>query len=215
MIPNFNAEEDFAQVAEGLESVELRRRGSSDTVAISEARRQNVVVREASPSNGFAQQADAVWHLQMPSGESSPTIGDVVVDGGGGRWTILETQELSLLGRWKGVTRELSVAHGCMERVDVERAVWGDLGSGPEIVDWVYAFTALPVKIQPDEMVLDESVNPPVTESRFQIILSESISLEPDDRFVTEDGVIYLLQSYERAERIDALPIVKALRKES
>jgi len=215
MVSDINAEGDFTQLAEGLESVELRRRGGSDKVAISFARQLDSVSTEANASDGLAQQADAVWHLQMPSGESAPRVGDVVVDGMGGRWTVLETQELSLLGRWRCTTRELSVAYGCLDRVDIERAVWGDLGSGPVIVDWSYAFTALPVKIQPDEIVVDDTASPSVTKSFFQIILSESILLQPDDRFVAEDGTVYLLQSYEGAERIDRLPVAKVLREDN
>jgi len=214
MVSDINAEGDFAQLTEGLESVELRRRSGSDKVAISIARRLDSVSIEANPSDGLAQQADAAWHLQMPNGESAPRIGDVVVDGKGGRWTVLQAQELSLLGRWRCETRELSVAYGCLDRVDIERAVWDDLGSGPEIVDWVYAFTALPVKIQPEEIVVDDTSSPSVTKSYFQIILSESILLQPDDRFVAEDGTVYLLQSYEGAERIDRLPVAKVLRQD-
>ncbi len=214
MVPDINAGSDFAQLIDGLESVDLRRRHSPETVTINAARRHEAISREANPSDGLVQQADAVWHLQMPVGESAPKIGDVVLDGNEGRWTILERQELSLLGRWRCETRDLSVAYGCQDRVDVERTVWGDLGGGPEIVDWVYAFTALPVKIQPDEIVVDNSLDPPATKSFFQIILSESILLQPDDRFVAEDGTVYLLQSYEGAERIDRLPVAKVLRKE-
>jgi hypothetical protein len=213
MVPDLNAETDFAQLVDGLESIELLRRNNADTLAISAARRLETISREANPSDGLVQQADAVWHLQMPTGESAPKIGDVFLDSNAGRWTILERQELSLLGRWRCETRDLSVAFGCQDRVDVERAVWDDLGSGPEIVDWVYAFTALPVKIQPDEIVVDTS-DPPVTKSFFQIIFSQSILLQPDDRFVAEDGTVYLLQSYEGAERIDRLPVAKVLRKD-
>jgi len=211
MVSDINAEGDFLLLTEGLESIELHRRGNVGTVAISTARRLAATSIEANPSDGLAQQADAIWHLQMPAGASAPKIGDVAVDGTGGRWTILQTEELSLLGRWRCVTRELSVAYGCLDRVDIERAVWGDLGSGPVIVDWVYAFTALPVKIQSDQIVVNDTITPPVTKSFFQIILSESILLEPDDRFVAEDGTVYLLQSYEGAERIDGLPIAKVL----
>jgi len=213
MVPDINAETDFAQLVDGLESIELLRRSKAETVAISAARRQEAISREANPSDGLVQQADVVWHFQMPTGASAPKIGEVLLDGSAGRWTILERQEFSLLGRWRCETRDLSVAYGCQDRVDVERAVWGDLGSGPEIVDWVYAFTALPVKIQPEEIVVDTS-DPPVTKSFFQIILSESILLQPDDRFVAEDGTVYLLQSYEGAERIDRLPVAKVLRKD-
>lgn len=215
MASDINAEGDFPQLVESLESVTLSRRASTRTVAISAARRLSTISTEANPSGGLAQQADAIWHLQMPSGESAPKIGDVVVDENGGRWTILETQEFLLLGRWKCVTRELSIAHGCLDRVDIERAIWGDLGSGPEIVDWVYVSTALPVTIQPEEIVVDTTANPSVTQSFFQILLSESISLQPDDRFIAEDGSVYLLQSYEGADRIDRLPVAKVLRQDN
>jgi len=215
MVSDINAEGDFTQLVAGLESVELRRRGSSEKVAISLARRLDSITTEANPSDGSAQQADAIWHLQMPSGEAAPKIGDVVVDGLSRRWTILETQEFSLLGRWRCTTRELSIAYGCLDRVDIERAVWGDLGAGPVIVDWIYAFTALPVKIQPEEIVVDDTSSPSVTKSFFQILLSESILLLPDDRFVAEDDTVYLLQSYEGAERIDRLPVAKVLRQDN
>jgi len=214
MAQNLHAENDFAQLVDGLESVDLHRRHSSETVTISAAHRHEAISSEANPSDGLVQQADAIWHLQMPTSESAPKIGDVVLDENQRRWTILETQELSLLGRWRCETRELSIAYGCQDRVDVERAVWGDLGAGPVIVDWVYAFTALPVRIQPEEIVVDDSLDPTVTKSFFQIHLSESILLEPDDRFVAEDGTVYLLQSYEGAERIDRLPVAKVLRKD-
>ena len=215
MATDINAEADFLTLFEGVESVSLHRRQSLDVVSISTAGKQNCTSREASPSDGFVQQADAVWHLVMPPGEIPPQIGDVVLDSTGGRWTVLETEELPLLDRWRCETRDLSVAHGCLDRVDVERAVWGDLGSGPEIVDWRYAFTALPVRIQPDRVVVDDSVTPSVTKEFFQILLGESILLEPDDRLVAADGTVYLLQSYEGAERIDRLPLANVLRKNS
>jgi len=207
-----NATGDFAQVTDGLESVTLRRRDTAATVAVSAARRNEVVTGEAEPSGGSAHQSDAVWHLQLPTGEGPPELGDVVIDGAGQRWTTLQVVSLLMAGRFKCVTRELSVAFGCVNRVDIQRAVWGDLGSGPVIVDWDYAYTALPAKIQPESIVVDETVTPTATNSLFQIVLGEQISLEPDDRFVAEDGSIYTLLSLEQAERIDALPIAKVRR---
>lgn len=214
MTTDFNAVGDFETVVDGTESVVLRRRDQLQSVTIGVARRQSVVAQEAVPSGGAVQQADTVWHVPMPAGESAPKLGDVLVDAIGSRWTILETRELPTLGRWKCDTRELSVAYGCVDRVDIERAIWEDNGSGPEIVGWAYAFTAIPVKIQPEKMLVDAASTPIVGDSQFHIILSESIPLEPDDRFVAEDGSIYTLQSYEQADRIDALPIAKVLRQE-
>lgn len=212
MTPNFDATTDFAQAVDGLESVSLLRRGSSQAVAISSARRQQETTLESEPSDGAARQADIQWHLQLPVGELSPEVGDAVVDLQGNRWTILQVEALSYLGRWKCAARDLRIVYGCLDRVDIERAVWDDLGSGPEIVGWNYAFSALPVKIQPSKVVVDNSVTPVITTAHFDIILSETIALEPDDRFVDEAGTIYQLVSYEQSERIDVLPIAKVTR---
>ncbi len=127
MASDINAESDFTTFFEGLEIASLRRSQSLDTVAISAARKQDSTLREASPSDGFVQQADAVWHIAMPSGETAPRIGDIVLDSTGGCWTVLESKELPLLGRWKCETRNLSVSYGCIDRVDIERAVWGQV----------------------------------------------------------------------------------------
>ncbi len=212
MTLSFDPTTDFAQAVDGLESVTLQRRGSSQTVTVSSAQRQQETAQESEPSDGAVRQADILWHLQLPAGEDPPEVGDAVIDLQGNRWTILQVEALSLLGRWKCAARDLRIAYGCFDRVDIERAVWGDLGSGPEIVGWNYAFSALPVKIQPSTVVVDNSVTPVATTAHFDIILSETIALEPDDRFVAEDGTIYQIESYEQSERIDVLPIAKVTR---
>ncbi|MCH7752990.1 MAG: hypothetical protein IH898_12675 [Planctomycetes bacterium] len=203
---------EFAQWADGLENVTLRRRDSGETVAITVALRRDVVAQEAQPSGGAALQTDAVWHLQLPAGESPPELGDVVIDTSDHHWTIQQTEELPLLRRWKCAARELRVAFGCVDRVDVQRAVWDDLGSGPEIVGWSYVYTALPVKIQSEKTLVSDTSIAPTSTLHFHIILGEAFSLEPDDRFVAADGAIYRLESIEQADRIDVLPIAKVVR---
>ena len=194
---------DFAQIVDGLEEVTLRRRDSSVTVSVMAARRQQVRSREAEPSQGAVVEANAEWHLMLAE-EATPHVGDVLLDVGDHRWTILEVEELSLLGRWKCTTRELRIAYGCGERVDIERAIW-NTAETPEIVGYAYVVTALPVRIQPVTVSADEP-------AKFRIILSESLALEPHDRFIAGDGTVYTLQSYEQAERIDMLPVAVVLR---
>lgn len=207
-----DASDDFSPGVDQLESVTLRRRNSGEVVAISTALRRHAVTREAEPSGGAARQADAVWHLQLPTGEAAPELGDVVIDVRDQRWTIQQTEELPLLGRWKCAARELRVAFGCDDRVDVQRAVWDDLGEGPVIVDWSFVRTALPVRIQPEETTVTGSLDSPTSTARFTIILGEAFPLEPDDRFVAADGAIYRLESIEQTDRIDALPIARVVR---
>ncbi len=208
----FDPSDEFAQWADGLENVTLRRRDSGETVAITVALRRDALAQEAQPSAGAARQTDTVWHLQLPTGESPPELGDVVIDARKYHWTIQQTEELSLLGRWKCAARELRVAFGCADHVDVQRAVWDDLGSGPEIVSWSYVYTALPVKIQPEETLVSDTSITPTSTVRFHIILGEAFPLQPDDRFVAADGAIYRLESIEQADRIDVLPIAKVVR---
>ena len=205
---------DFSLFTDHLAPVTLHHHGSTRKVTVETACREFGTTREAAPSEGAVLQTDATWPMQLPPGEAAPRVGDVAVDQQKNRWTILEVKHLAALGRWKCATRELRLAHGCEELVDVERAVWDDLGSGPEIVDWVYVCHALPAKIQLAELLLDTSTDPPTKQLLFDIILSESLPLEPDDRFTAEDGATYRLQSLEQANRIDALPIAHAVREE-
>ncbi len=206
-----NLADDFSLLVDQLESITLQRRDSTNETAVEKAWRHLPKTRETTPSGGGALQADAVWHLQLSAGETIPQLGDVVVDQQDNRWTILETQELAKLGRWKCTTRELRLVYGCRDLVDIDRPVWGDNGSGPEIVDWAPICAALPVSIRLDEMILDTSTVPPSKELLYEIVLSESVAIEPDDRLVAEDGKSYRLQSLRKAERIDALPIAVAL----
>ena len=207
MSAGFDASDDFGVAVDGLEDVTLVRRATSATLQLATAWRGKVRRTEAEPSQGAVEQSDAVWYLQLPAGEIAPELGDAIIDSNNRRWTVLEMSTLVQLGRWRCIARDLAVAHSCMSRVDVERAVWDDLGSGPEIVDWVYVVTAMPVRIQHEEISTDEFADPPISSEVFRIVLSETIKLEPNDRFVTEDGVVYRLLSYRQAERIDALPV--------
>ena len=211
---NLELDDDFATCIDDLEPVTLRRRSSTKEIAVDRAYRQKVFSKESVPSNGAAVQAETVWHLQLATGEMGPQVGDVVIDGNAQRWTILNSEQLHSLGRWKCTSRELSIAYDCRDLVDVERAVWDDIGSGPEIVDWTGICAAVPVSIRLDEMVLDNSTDPPTKQLLYQIVLSESLDLESDDRLVAQDGPRYRVQSMQQAERIDVLPVVTALRED-
>jgi hypothetical protein len=193
---------DLSVIVDGAEVVTLRRRGSIATITVSAAWRANVRDREAEPSGGAVVQADAQWQLQL-AGSERPQVGDVVIDGAGRHWTVLVVQHLPRLSRWKCEARELRIAYGCGERVDVERPVWSE-GETPEIVGWTYLATALPVRIQPVEFSLDAENNP---QAVFRVIVGEPLDLAAQDRLTAGDGTTYSVRSFEQAERIDALPV--------
>jgi hypothetical protein len=173
------------------------------------ARRVRAENREAETSAGQAIQTDATWYLQL-EGSATPQIGDILVDQQGCRWTILAAEYSVHLARWKCTTRELRLAYGCGERVDIERPVWVNGEGGPEIVGWNYLATAVPVRIQPLEVSRDTATGE--GHARFQIILGESLPLEPQDRLTAGDGTVYRLVNYRQAARIDALPVAEVER---
>ena len=208
----FDASDDFAQIGDALETVVLARRVTHEAVPNVTAQRGELITLESISSGGTVGRSDAVWHVQLLAGVAQPELGDVLIDTQGNRWTVLEVQEFPLLGRWKCRTRELRVAYGCDDRVDVQRAVWDDLGSGLEIVDWDYVYTALPVRIQPETSTASDTSDMPTLTSRFQIVLGEPFPLEPDDRFVSPEGTVYRIESIQQAERIDVLPVATVIR---
>jgi hypothetical protein len=189
-------------VVDGTEAVTLRRRGSSTTAAVTAAWRKSVSDREAEPSAGAVVQADAEWQI-LPTDDAVPQVGDVVIDGAGRHWTILVVEHLPRLQRYRCETRELRIAYGCGERVDIERPSWSE-DETPEIVGWTYVATALPVRIQPVEVSLDADNN---TQAVFRVIIGEPLELLPHDRLTGSDGTTYSVRSFEQAERIDALPV--------
>lgn len=212
MSVEFDPSQEFAESIDGLETVAVQKRESGVVITGVVALRREFVSSESEPSGGASVQTDAVWYLRLPAGEAQLELADVVVDAGGAQWTVLAIDQQPLLGRIKCETRELRVALGCDDYVDVQRAVWQDLGEGPVITSWSDVYTAMPVRIQPVETVVSDTSNAPTATERFAIILGEHFPVESDDRFVAADGSVYRLESIEQAARIDALPIAKVVR---
>ncbi|QDT01265.1 hypothetical protein [Adhaeretor mobilis] len=206
--------DDFATVVDFLEPLTLARNDSPSTTAIAAARRYTFTTTEAAPSAGAATAADALWRFVFPAGDAKPTLGDVLVDGLGHRWTILASKQLEAVGLWECETRELRIAYGLSDRVDVERAVWVDNEGELEIESWTYIATAVPVRIQPVETLVDRTATPPTSTTRLEILFGGAIELEPEDRLVGEDGTVYWLEKLEQAERIDVLPVATVVREE-
>lgn len=212
MTMELSTQDDFVAWADGLEAVTLTRRESGESVAVAAALCRRTVAQEAEPSGGAAVRADATWLVPLPAGEAAPRVGDVLRDGLDGKWTILEVEAQRLLGRWKCVARNLRVAFGINDRVDVQRAEWDLSGEEPVFLGWSFVCTALPVRIQPAETTIIGPMNAPESTARYTVILGEPYPLQPGDRLVGPDGAIYRLESIEQSERIDVLPVARVVR---
>ena len=106
---DFDPADDLA-ITDGTEAVTLLRRGSTPGgpgEIISHALRRAITAAEATintssdvhknvPSDGQHTAASVVWHLPVAELPIAPQLGDVLLDGGGQRWTILEVKQATL-----------------------------------------------------------------------------------------------------------------------
>jgi hypothetical protein len=95
----FDPSGDLANVVDGLEAVSVTRRGSSASAVVDHALRQAVKTREAQRSQGRYTAGDVVWHLPTAELAEPPRPGDILVDAGGHRWTVLEVAQAALASR--------------------------------------------------------------------------------------------------------------------
>ena len=64
--------------------------------------------------------------------------------------------------------RNLRVLYQLNDRIEVQRAVWEDPGSGPEIVDWLTVRAAVPARIQPERVEVDTDATPPTSTATYR-----------------------------------------------
>jgi hypothetical protein len=210
MTIGWNPATDFSTVVDALEAITLWRPGAASGTAIEHAWRFAHAASESVATGGKVVSCDVVWQFEWPSTEADPRPGDWLIDSGEHRWTILSTERLQGLTRWRCTARELSVAFHLDAIVQVELGIWEDLGSGPELTGWQVVHPSLLARVQPHEVTVDDTTTPPSTITVYKIHLSEPLELTGLHRIVTPDGRDLRVVKYEGAERIDVLPIVTA-----
>ena len=203
MVLGIDASNDFGLLVSGGEQISLYPRGAAEPVAIQNAVRGPVEASESEPSGGAALQADAEWRFQLPGGAAPPEVGDSLVDASGTAWVALSTNHSQPLNRWSLATRVLKIEGGCPDRVDIQRPIWEE----DEIVGWRHLVTALPVKIQLDQIIQREVGDTLTSQKEYRIIMVQQIEMQEDDRIVRDDGTVYRLLALEQPDRID-VPLV-------
>jgi hypothetical protein len=212
MAINFDVREDIGQVLDGLEPVTVVRRGKAESIPVANAWRYSSISGEADPTGGSIVQSDAVWQLAWDEEVDLPRVGDTIVDQEGACWTILTVEQLGAKTRVRCVTRNLSIAFGLDNKLDIQVAVVEDQGSGPEIVGWQTIHTAMPGRIQPDTTTVEGGDAPPTSSKSYRVTLGEQIALDHNHRILGPDGAIYQIVEFTQAERIDVLPMAKVIR---
>ncbi len=209
---DFNPRNDFARVLDGLAAVTLRRRDGSAEAEAPRALRRPIRTREAEASQGRYTQSDATWHLPAAELASAPQPGDLIVECGGRRWTVLDVTETLLDGRWRCVARDLAVHHGLDQSIDIEVAEYAKTAGGAEEPTWRISRVGVPARIQPLEVEVRTEHQRISAAARFRVFLADELSLDERHRIRGPDGTRYRVVACRNAERIDALMEVDVVR---
>lgn len=215
-----NPSDDLTTIGDGLETATLLRRGSTFGVAgtvIAHALRRAMSAVEAAivtrgdvhknvPSGGWNIAAAVVWHLPVAELAIAPRLGDVILDGQGQRWTILEVKRTTLGARWRCETKNIAVAFGLDDTLSVLRAVSGS--SGPPWRTWK---TGVRARIQPIETKITTEDETPTTTTRYRIFVEENLELDHTCCIRGADGTVYTITATIGAERIGELQVIEAL----
>lgn len=210
MAVQFAPNDDFLDVVDDLQPVTVTRPGSSTTYDVTHALRRAVTVREAEASAGRYTSGDVAWHLPAVQVPDPPRLGDVIVDGGGGRWTVLAVGQMALDSRWRCVTRDLAAAHGLDDAIEIERAVYTKGTGGAVATTWHTWKTGIRARIQPVAARVRPKQDRLATARQFTIFLEESLPLDHTHRIRGPDGTRYRITACTKPDRIDALMEVTA-----
>ena len=213
MSVSFDPADDFANVVDGLEPVTLLRPGGAAT-SVGGALRAAVSTAEARASEGKVTAGDVVWHLPAAELASPPVPGDVIVDAAGGRWTVLAVRRATAQSRWRCACRNLAIAGGLDQHVDIEQATYAKGEHGAEQAAWRPWRTGVAARIQPIQATASDEHQRHVTTAEFVVYLGEPLAVDHTHRIKSPDGTVYRVVGSRRAERIDALMEIDVVRVE-
>jgi hypothetical protein len=160
-------------------------------------------------TGGRVVRTDVVWQIAWDNVNDDPRPGDWIVDADGRKWTVLAIEWRGARSRLNVETRQWAIL-GPTAWIDVQQAVWDDLGSGPEIVDWQTIQTAVPAWIQPLQTTVDTAADPISSTATYEVYLGEPLTLDHNHRVVGADGTVYELMDVTRAARIDRPAVLTA-----
>jgi hypothetical protein len=223
---NFDPSADFSRIADNTEAVTLLRRGvnsgDAGTTILHALRctahsgefaaRNRDESRRFINSDGQCIAADIDWHMPAAELAVPPSIGDVILDGDGRRWTIMEL-ELILLGtRWRCFARELSIAHGLDDTVTILKAEFAKGQSGAVEPTWRLWRTGIRARIQPIEVKVDVEHFAQCATSSYRIFLEEDLTLDSTHRIRNAEGAVFQITSVTGAARLGELQTIETVK---
>ena len=196
---------DFQTVADGLRPVTLTRPGSDLAIEVPGALRRAILRRDTVDADGRYTASDFVWHLPVATLSETPQAGDILIDETGAPWTILGARPATFASRWHCVCRNLIVAYGLNDTVDIQKAVIAKTDAGAEQLSWQPWRVGLDARIQPANARLEVSEERTQSIDRYHIYLLEDIEIDATCRVQASDGTTYQILSSHRRQRLDEL----------
>lgn len=204
---------DFEDVVDGLEAVTLLRRGS-DTTAIANALQRAVLDEEISESDGKLKSGDTRWHFPTVEAVTSPRMGDVILDSDGDRYTILSVQDATLGKRFRCIARNLRVAFGLDDTIEILQAAYVKGSGGAMEPDHFDTFKAgIRARIQPLESDIGAEFESRRTVNRVEILYEDvepRLEVTQLHRVRASDGRIYKITGLTGAEENGDVPRIQA-----
>lgn len=212
MSASLSVANDLAEVADALQAVTLRRRGSDQATTIPHALRGAATRGEVEASDGQVHAADVVWHWPVAELAEAPRLGDLVVDAAGTRWTVLEVGQATVGTRWRCHTRNLLVSAGLDALVTIERAELVKGEAGALEPRWAAEWAGVRARIQPQQAQTRVDHAELRTERHYRITVAEELPVDSTHRVAAADGSTFRIVGWERSQRIDQLPVLLAER---
>ncbi len=203
---------DFVRIADGVEAVTILRPGSVVRMAVPHALHQGIRMGEAADSDGRYLASDVVWHLPFFEFDAAPRPGDVILDAREQRWTMLDVRRTTLDTRWRCVARNLAIAHGLDDVIEIDKATYEKGQGGAATPVWRTWRSGVRARIPPVESGIERRADQAKAADRCTVFIADELMLGRDHRLRAADGTLYAVRGWRKAQRIDALIEIDAER---
>ncbi len=201
---------DFVEVIDDPETVMLSRVGTPGEQTITGALRRKAESQSLVGGQARVLQGDVTWHLPCQQFTQPPRVGDQIVDAANQHWTILQLQFSAITGRWQCHARNVTIAAGLDQLVDLHRAVWSRDQHGAPISSFRLHTAGLPAHVQLLGGSLALVGDRRDLRQRFRILLAQPIDVEVDDRVLDAHGCIYCVTAVAPPDRLAAPLVLQA-----
>ncbi len=205
MPSTFDPINDFAEVADSLEPVTLRRRASGEEISVTAALRRGMVLNEAAASDGKYLATDVRWHLPISALSTQPAPGDQIIDAAGNDYTILSVQEQTTRSRWLATSRDLAIAFALCERIDVQKATVTQGAMGEETIAWHDHLPGIRARIQPLTTQVHSGEDRRTSRTTHVVYVTEPLAIDAQHRIVAADGRVFRIVDYRQQEQLGDL----------